>query len=656
MGKIRIKIPGLGSKAAPVTSRSAEIRAQRLAAEREALEQQQLTGTTDDILEAEAVTGAPDVANFQKQLGEGGELSPIQKKFGGEAMEHQVYPDGKPTVAQEIGSALTGVGRRLSNTKDFFKENIARQLGGQDEARAVISKQAESSTATGGLKGASTATEDSVSSFLFNLKGEVEGIEGAFRTRYRALGDLSLKESKGSVSGAISKLMQKHGSKKTRTGGADSTEPTFFAQSDEGKAMLGEMDEWLRAIDAGEMTETEVLRALRRRVGERTYATGKGGKDLPEQHAMQRLNKDMRKLFDDTLEAKGKELKKNLPILRRKHNEAVKRGDTETAAKLEKAIESAKGFAEKARAVDKDYSRYMSLKTKATPGSGDIDAVELFKMLDNPVSASRYLNGMVGDLTNGVTRLRQFRKRIEAIEKVSGDKGLSSKVESNLQETLAHKLFGKDIHGESIGTNFKAFLESKNGRTMMKEVWPDSADMIDQWSYVMRRTSDKANLSSWISRAFATYLGPGMAAGLLSGGGATVAAGATVGLAVGGAATIGTMVVIGGMLKSQAFRNFAIKQFSKEPYKEYKALGKLGDILEKVGGNRENAKRVLDWMTGSTIVLGGANVAHDVLVVDPERDEKFNTLKAKYGGETKVTQEEIDATNDKYDKLLEQYE
>lgn len=642
------KILGIKSKSKPVGETFEEWQAKRIK-EAEDKEANKLTGATDDILEAEAVAGAPDVAKFHTQHGEGGELSPIQKKFGGEAMEQQIYPDGKPTVAQEIGSAITGVGRRLKNTKDFFTENTARSLGGQDEARAVISQQAKSSTATGGLKGASTANENSASSFVFNLGEEISSIEGAFRTRYRALGDLSLKDSKGSISGAISKLMQKHGVKKTRTGGADNTEPTFFAQSDEGKAMLGEMDEWLRAIDAGEMTETEVLRALRRRVGERTYATGKGGKDLPEQHAMQRLNKDMRKLFDDTLGAKGKELEKNLPILRRKHNEAVKRGDTETAAKLEKAIESAKGFAEKARAVDKDYSRFMSLKTRSTPGSGDLDAVDLFKILDNDAAASRHLNNMLGDSTNGLHRLRQFRKKIEAIEKVSGKKGLSDKIDVNIQETLAHKLFGKDIHAQPLESTFKSMLESKNGRTLMKEVWPDSGDMIDQWAYVMRRTADNDNMSSFITRAFATYLGPGMAAGAL-----TVGAGA--GMLIGGVATFGTMAVIGGALKSRAFRNFAIKQFSKEPYREYKALGKLGDILEKVGGNRENAKRVLDWMVGSTAVLGGANVAHEILVVDPERDEKFNTLKAKYGGETEVTQEEIDATNDKYDKLLEQYE
>jgi len=192
MGKIRIKIPGLGSKAAPVTSRSAEIRAQRLAAEKEALEQQQLTGTTDDILKEEELTNAPDVLNLHMRQGEAGENTPLKRKFGAEAMEHQVYPvdtkDPKSygkSVLQRTGSAISGIPRRIGNTKDFMWESAAKSLGATELAEDAVEKQAKTV-----LKGANTSDAESASKFAETLSTEIEHIDSSFYKKYKKIGDV----------------------------------------------------------------------------------------------------------------------------------------------------------------------------------------------------------------------------------------------------------------------------------------------------------------------------------------------------------------------------------------------------------------------------------------------------------------------------------
>ncbi|MCS5589403.1 MAG: hypothetical protein NZ824_05480 [Candidatus Thioglobus sp.] len=579
MGKIRLKIPGLGSKTPRGSREWSDLKAEAQQAKKEALEQQQITGTTDDILEAEAVTGAPDVVDFQLKP------SPKTTKYGGDAMEQQVYPEGKSKL-QGLGSAITGTGRRVSNTGDFLKESTARSLGGQDEAQAIVARHAKAGVDDGGLQGAASANSESAASFSHTLKGEIDHIDNNFRGRFRKLGNLTVPgKDNRFIETSINKVINKYRKNKA------------FATSDEGKAMLGVMDDWIDGLKGGEWNQTEVLRKLRRYTGERSFSAGRGGKDLAEAPIIDRLNADMREVFMEAVSRKGFDRKRVLSTLRAQKKKAYLAGDETKVAKLDEQIEFNKKFLENAIKTDKDYSRYMRLKTKAQPGSGELDAIQILKTLDNPEASSKLLNSMVGDKTHGMVRIKEFRKRIEAIQKVSGREGLAGQVENHLQETLAHKLFNQDVTATGVPNNFASFMSQKSGRDIMKSVWPKQEKMIDQWHYVMQRTSDKDQMGSFLSRMMATFLGGG--AGFVIGGPIGAAAGST-----------GTLFVINGLLKSRPFQNFAIKQFSKEPYKPYKALGKLGDIIEKVGGDRVHAKQILDSMVGggtigTTAVVGG---------------------------------------------------
>lgn len=609
-----------------------------------------ITSTTDGILREEALgEGAESVIHHR--FGKSGDATVLKQKFGGEDMRNQVYPDGNTSAAQSIGSAITGTGRRVSNALDFGKEAAARALGGQKQARNVLKDHAES--LEGGLPGAAGATSTSAGEIGHTLLNQVEKIEAGHRAAYKNLGGLDTVDKPDFIIGGMHRLYNKYSFKKTTGGkGINKEEPSYLSGTDEGKGVLHEIETWITSIQEGSMTPSQAIRALRRRVGERSHVASAGQKNLPEQHDLQRLNKDMRSFFEEVVEQKAKSLKKTLPTLQRNLRQATKRGDTETAEAIKKQIWHAQTFKSQAEKVDQSFSRWKKLETKAKPGSGEMDAVALIKVMDKPDEASKLMNGLVNDMTNGVTRLSTFRKRVAAVEKVSGEVGLVAKVDYHLQQTMSHNLFQKDIQ-DGISTNFAKALNQKNGRDLMKSVWPEHKNLIDDWSYVMRRTADSAEGSSFLTRALSTMIGGGAGA-------AAAVAGVGVGVTMGVAGLVGTATYMGlqGLLKTKGFQNFAIKQFSKAPYERYKALGKLGDIIEKNGGDRVNAKRVLDWMVGAPIVLGVGSLALDYAEENKEfsiSEEKYNRIQAKYGDKPAYTAEEEAESKSKYERIMNKY-
>ena len=526
-----------------------------------AIDDDLVKGADKVLNEKDLVDSAPDVLRFaEKEIAE-------QGVHGKDAMIKQVYPEGSEQgVLQRVGNKITGTGRVLGDIIPSFKENSLRALGGAEQAEKVVAKHAQASTKEGGLRGAANISDNPAASFAQTIKNEVGAIDNQFTSRFNMIGDLKTKTNPNFVLEEVTKVINKY--KKDK----------YFATGEEGKAIIGGMNKHLNDLINGQYkSQTEMLRSLRRYTGERKHVANT--KNIAEKHTISALNEDVRKAFMKAVERKGQSRKKLIPILKEQRRKAYIAGDEAKVAKIEKQIEFNENFLSSAKKLDKEFSAYKSLQSKSKAGSGKLDAAEVFRALDDPLASSKLLDKILTDSIHGPQLLIKFRKQIAAIEKTSGREGLSAKVEQNLQDTLAHKLFKKDITPKDHSPTFMKFITSVDGRKMMKEVWPKSGGkggVIDQWAYVMNRTADKEQLGSYLTRMFATYLGPAAAAGM-------GIAGAGAGVAVSAGAAFGTMAIIGGLLKSKQFQNFAIKQFSKDPYKPYQALGKVGDILEKAG-------------------------------------------------------------------------
>lgn len=589
-----------------------------------------LTSSTDNIInEKELVDSAPDVLKFaEKEISE-------QGTHGKDAMLREVYPEGNEQgILQRVGNKVTGTGRVLGDAPDFLKEAAVRSLGGAQTAENIAAKHAKSSVEDGGLMGAELISESPGRSFSKTIGNEIDVIDNQFTSRFNMIGDLKTKTNPNFVLEEVTKVINKYKNDK------------YFATGEEGKAIIGGMNKHLTDLIEGQYkSQTEMLRALRRFTGERKFKANT--ENIAEKHTISSINDDVRKAFMKAVERKGQSRKKLIPVLKEQRRKAYVAGDEAKVAKIDKQIEFNKNFLGSAKKLDKEFSAYKSLQSKAKPGSGKLDAVDIFKTLGDPVAADKLLKSILTDAVHGPNLLIKFRSQISAIEKTSGNKGLLDKANRHLQDAFAHRLFKADVKKNSPPP-FLSFMTNKDGRAMMKAVWPESKKMIDQWKYVLDRTKNKDEAGSFVTRMLGTYLGSGLATGM-----ALSSAGLTAGLAAGGGVL--TMSLIAGLLHSKPFQNFAIRQFSKNPYKKYEALGKLGDIIEKAGGDRVLSKRVLDSIVGAGVV-GGAGYAGTRIYESGELNNQYDDFLAitdKKEGIVSESEESKQETHDEYEKFLE---
>jgi hypothetical protein len=452
-------------------------------------------------------------------------------------------------MLSEIGKGTNAVVKGVVTAPSKVVGPTTTALGGGQAAEEALLKQAKQL-----LSGQKNAIDTDMSADVFGskLSDTFKGVDEGFHADFKSIGDLTTADAPTLIPNRLKDLVRKYRNDDNTT---------------EMKGVLNDIDSFLAndfPLDGANYTS--LLRKIRRLTGDVSFKAGQ--KTVSGTKLLSDLNQDVRGLFLEA--AKRKAVETNDPEL------------------LKRVLD-----------IDKRFGQFQSLKASPKPGQGQPSNLrQLYLTLDDPVKTASLLKGIIGNKDLGVAKVSQLKAQLKELEKVSGQKGLADDMFNNFKEVFSNKMFSKEDN-----SLFRGYIKDNNGLKMLESVYPEFKKDFRNWRRILNKTEDHAAMGSWMSRVFGTAIGgsAGASVGFAAGG----APGAIVGGAVGAG---GLASVFSSLIKSHRFQKFALNRYSKTPSSEKEALGKLGDILQERGFDRNIAKKVLDTFTG-TAVVGGVGYA-----------------------------------------------
>ena len=262
-------------------------------------------------------------------------------------------------------------------------------------------------------------------------------------------------------------------------------------------------------------------------------------------------------------------------------------------------------FVEKARKIDKDYSEHFDIKNN--------------KMINNAADYASKAQTQLDTKLNNPDRANIHFKEFKADWKKMGRAMNNPKfVEEQTiiyRDALSSRLFKEE------SPMFGNYMKSEDGLRLMKEMWPEHADTVQNFADLTRKANQlHGSISSWGSKV--------MGMGVMGGLSGTMMAGPLGGL-LGSAISAGVAFGITNALKKPSFQKFVIKQFSKDPEGPKKSLYRLTKILK---GDQEMAQKIIDtfpkavgYTTAGGMALGGYELTK------PNQSEQDASFDKKFG-------------------------
>jgi len=354
--------------------------------------------------------------------------SPI--KAGREGYESILDILGASTVAKkgvideasaEFGfSQPSYIGRIKKNLEDIAKGNKDNTPSGADAARAAN----------------------------ISLKKELENVDIEFKRRYREIGELDI--SARDVQDLYDNLI--------KNVPKDQLANLTFLMSRLKKTPKN------IAIKGDQLTPTQVIRRMRRIIGDATYNPN---------------NANIREILDF-------------------HNEKVRKEFAKWANKA--------GKGEQVKALDDEFSEYAKLSGAIKNAAEEESKAQnlIYSLVNNPAKSSILLD--------------EYFLDIKKIALHSGNKDLVENHKELLRNTLNEKLFESD--------GFLRYFKTESGRQTLQKLYPGANDInMNRWATILENADGKGSAAVFWGRLIASSIGGG--GGFLLGGGAGALAGIT---------------------------------------------------------------------------------------------------------------------------------
>ena len=322
-------------------------------------------------------------------------------------------------------------------------------------------------------------------------------------------------------------------------------------------------------LERGDIKPTEALRKIRSAVGGAT--TDNSSTVKPFRSVFQRLDKEVRQIFKDSAKRSGRGKDFNL--------------------------------------IDKQYSDFIKVNNHAeTQKLMKEDSSQAIKMLKSLSSTSRGNKALLDEHNTRLQKLSDYSStRVNDVLDESGN--LIKPGESIRNQTLEDSsaaairgILGDQMFSGESAKGFKTYLSTKQGRDVLKKIYPEQKETVDRLSKVMEAAADKPGVGMFAMRLMTVGLTGGIA---VSG---QLASAAITGLGY---------VAIETLLRSKWFARQAVKVFGRDKNKSGAEAIRLAGMLEKKGYSKEQANKILETM------LGSAAWAY-VLSDEDKREKIFN--------------------------------
>ena len=330
-------------------------------------------------------------------------------------------------------------------------------------------------------------------------------------------------------------------------------------------------------LERGDIKPTEALRKIRSAVGGAT--TDNSSTIKPFRSVFQRLDKEVRQIFKDSAKRTGKGKEFDL--------------------------------------IDRQYGEFMKVNNHAeTQKLMKEDSSQAIKMLKSLSSTSKGNESLLNEHNMRLQKLSDYSStRVNDVLDESGN--LIKPGESIRNQTLESSsaaairgVLGDQMFSGESAKGFKTYLSTKQGRDVLKKIYPQQKETVDRLSKVMEAAADKPGVGMFAMRLMTVGLTGGIA---VSG---QLASAAITGLGY---------VAIETLLRSKWFATQAVKVFSRDKNKTGVEAIKLAGMLEKKGYSKEQANKILETMLGSAAwayvlsdgdkrkkIFNGASKASDV--------------------------------------------
>ena len=257
-------------------------------------------------------------------------------------------------------------------------------------------------------------------------------------------------------------------------------------------------------LERGDIKPTEALRKIRSAVGGAT--TDNSSTIKPFRSVFQRLDKEVRQIFKDSAKRTGKGKEFDL--------------------------------------IDRQYGEFMKVNNHAeTQKLMKEDSSQAIKMLKSLSSTSKGNESLLNEHNIRLQKLSDYSStRVNDVLDESGN--LIKPGESIRNQTLEDSsaaairgVLGDQMFSGESAKGFKNFLSTKQGRNVLKKIYPEQKETVDRLSKVMEAAADKPGVGMFAMRVMT---------GVIAGG-----------IALGGA--VGSAVLTGGSYKRKKIFNGASK-------------------------------------------------------------------------------------------------
>jgi len=398
-------------------------------------------------------------------------------------------------------NALPRIKDSLSDPMGVIRDPIVRSLGGKKAARTGVAEEAELMFKDKVSKGSAEAAEDAFN----NLRqAKSQGFK-RFEREYEDLGDLEnvddimgLKEAKKNTDEAIKYLEDPESTLLTRDLKQIERSLNSADSPNKAQAPIGDLKFTINNIENGNISPTQGLREFRRIIGDASDNANLA--KAVDRNILKNANNEIRNLFNKAAKRAGKE--------------------------------------DQAKAIDKNYSKFV----------GTLSDKKVNSMLDKASDTHRQMKSAIS--AGNSSLIREHLNNVRKLSKFADNPAAFMETHRKALRDIANEVM---FSGQTAAT-FKRYLSNNDGKSILKEIYPDLKQTIDRLATVQKNSEAGSTVGMFAMRLMTTGVAGFYGFGIAG----------PIGTAlVGGSGYI----LVEKMLASKAFQKMAMKTFTKEPTK-----------------------------------------------------------------------------------------